>query len=145
MRDSRISMRADLLARLSAAMNAHDLGAFVDCFDPSYDREQPAHPDRHFTGRKQVQENWAAMFAGLPDFHADVLRASGDDDTLWVEWHWTGTRADGTSLNARGICVFGILNQRLTWGRLYMEDVETGERIKAAVASLAGLASDQPR
>ncbi len=130
-------MWADVLARLNSAMNAHDLNAFVDCFDPHYDSEQPAHPDRHFTGVAQVRENWSTMFAGLPDFHADVLRANGDDDTLWVEWRWTGTRSDGTSLDARGVCIFGIENERIRWGRLYMEDVQMGLGIRDAVVSLA--------
>ena len=126
-----------VIGRLTSAMNAHDLDAFVDCFDPDYDSEQPAHPDRHFTGREQVRQNWSAMFAGLPDFHAEVLRATGDDDTAWVEWHWTGTRGDGSSLNARGACIFGIRDHRVAWGRLYMEDVQDGPGIDAAVASLA--------
>jgi ketosteroid isomerase-like protein len=130
-------MWADVMTRLTSAMNAHDLDAFVDCFDPEYDSEQPAHPDRHFTGRDQVRRNWSAMFAGLPDFHAEVLRSSGDDNTFWVEWHWTGTRADNTSLNARGASIFGIRDDRIVWGRLYMEDVEVGYGINAAVARLA--------
>jgi ketosteroid isomerase-like protein len=110
----------------------------VECFDPRYDSEQPAHPDRHFRGRGQVEQNWTAMFAGLPDFRAEVVRSAVDGDTLWVEWRWTGTRADGTQLDARGACIFGVRAGRLTWGRLYMEDVATGHGIQAAVASLAG-------
>ena len=130
--------RAEVLARLSAAMNHHDLAAFVACFDPDYESEQPAHPDRHFRGRAQVERNWAAMFAGLPDFRAEVARSAVAGDTLWVEWRWTGTRADGTRLDARGACIFGVRADRLAWGRLYMEDVEAGHGIAAAVASLAG-------
>ncbi len=129
---------ADLLARLSAAMNGRDLAAFVGCFDPDYESEQPAHPDRRFRGRAQVERNWAAMFAGLPDFRAEVVRSAAAGDAVWVEWRWTGTRADGTRLDARGACIFGVRAGRLAWGRLYMEDVEPGHGIDAAVASLAG-------
>ena len=129
---------ADVLARLNAAMNRHDLAAFVACFDPEYESDQPAHPDRQFRGREQVQRNWAAMFAGLPDFRAEVLRSAVAGDTVWVEWHWTGSRGDGTRLDARGACIFGVRGGRVTWGRLYMEDVESGAGIEAAVASLAG-------
>ncbi len=129
---------ADLIARLTAAMNRHDLAAFVDCFDPDYESEQPAHPDRHFRGRAQVETNWTAMFAGLPDFQSEVLRSSLDGDTVWVEWRWTGTRGDSTRMDARGTAIFGVRAGRLAWGRLYMEDVQTGQGIRAAVASLAG-------
>jgi ketosteroid isomerase-like protein len=129
---------SEVLARLSAAMDRCDLAAFVACFDPDYESEQPAHPDRRFRGREQVERNWAAMFAALPDFRAEVVRSAVADDTVWVEWRWTGTRADGTRLDARGACIFGIHADRLAWGRLYMEDVDVGHGIEAAVASLAG-------
>jgi hypothetical protein len=43
--------------RLAAAMNAHDLDAFVALFAPDYDSAQPAHPDRAFTGSEQVRVN----------------------------------------------------------------------------------------
>ena len=128
---------AEVLARLNTAMNRRDLVAFVACFDPDYESDQPAHPDRHFRGRAQVERNWAAMFAGLPDFHAEVVRSAVDSDGFWVEWRWTGTRADGTRLDACGSCIFGVRSGRLVWGRLYMEDVELGRGIEEAVVSLA--------
>lgn len=132
---------AKVFAQLNAAMNRRDLAAFVGCFDPDYESEQPAHPDRRFRGRAQVQRNWAAMFAGLPDFRTEVVRSAVAGDAVWVEWRWTGTRADGTRLDACGACIFGVRSGHIAWGRLYMEDVETGHGIDAAVASLAGRSS----
>jgi ketosteroid isomerase-like protein len=129
---------SQVLARLSAAMNRRDLAAFVACFDPDYESEQPAHPDRRFRGRAQVERNWATLFAGMPDFRAQVVRSAAADDTVWVEWQWTGTRADGTRLDARGACIFGVRAGRLAWGRLYMEDAEPGRGIEAAVTAMAG-------
>jgi ketosteroid isomerase-like protein len=133
-----MSMPAEVLAQLHAAMNRRDIAAFVECFDPDYESEQPAHPDRRFRGRAQVQRNWTAMFAGLPDFRAEVVRSAVAGDAVWVEWRWTGSRADGTRLDACGACIFGVRAGRIAWGRLYMEDVETGHGIDAAVTSLAG-------
>jgi ketosteroid isomerase-like protein len=118
-------------------MNRRDLAALVGCFDPDYESEQPAHPDRRFRGRAQVEQNWAAIFAGLPDFRAEVVRSTVEGDNLWVGWRWTGTRADGTRMDTRGACIFGVRAGRLAWGRLYMEDVAIGHGIHAAVASLA--------
>jgi ketosteroid isomerase-like protein len=129
---------AAVLARLTAAMNRQDLAAFVACFDPEYESAQPAHPDRWFRGRAQVERNWATMFAGLPDFRAEVERSVVAGDIVWVEWRWTGSHGDGTRLDACGACIFGVRAGRLTWGRLYMEDVQSGAGIAAAVASLAG-------
>jgi hypothetical protein len=40
-------------------MNAHDLGALVDCFEQDYQSEQPVNPDRSFEGRKTVRARWS--------------------------------------------------------------------------------------
>ena len=123
----------EVIERLLAAQNAHDLDAFVACFDPGYRSEQPVHPDRAFVGSDQVHRNWAEVFAGVPDFRAELLSSVGHGDTGWAEWHWHGTRTDGTSLNMRGVTIFGIRDDRITWGRLYLEDVEDGQGIDQAV------------
>jgi ketosteroid isomerase-like protein len=138
MESTPIDSALELVARLNAAMNRHDLAAFVACFDPEYESEQPAHPDRRFSGVVQVERNWAAMFAALPDFHATLVRSAVAAESVWMEWRWTGTRTDGSRLEMCGVCVFAVHDDRITSGRLYMEDVEVGRGIDAAVASLAG-------
>ena len=35
-----------VIERLREAMNRHDPDAMVECFDPDYRSEQPAHPNR---------------------------------------------------------------------------------------------------
>jgi ketosteroid isomerase-like protein len=125
--------------RLSDAMNRHDIDAFVACFAPDYHSEQPTHPDRKFVGSAQVRENWSGIFAGMPDFHAEIIRLTVQDDTVWVEWHWQGTRADGTATEFRGVCLFGVQNNLIAWGRLYMETIEQGGAgIVAAVKGMTG-------
>jgi ketosteroid isomerase-like protein len=128
---------SDVIERLRDAQNRHDLDAFVACFDPAYRSEQPAHPDRAFVGSEQVRSNWAAIFAGVPDFRARLLRSAFQDDTGWAEWHWHGTRTDGTRLDMRGVTIFGVRDGRIVWGRLYLEDVETGQGIDQAVRRMA--------
>ena len=64
----------EVMNRLLAAMNAHDLDAFVACFAPDYRSEQPAHPSRAFEGSDKVRENWTSVFAGVPDFNAGAPR-----------------------------------------------------------------------
>jgi limonene-1,2-epoxide hydrolase len=117
---------ADVVERLRNAMNRHDLEAFLDCFDPAYRSEQPVHPNRGFGGREQVEKNWSALFEGIPDFHAELLATATEGDTLWSEWHWTGTRASEAPLDVRGVTLFGIEDGRIVSGRLYMEEVEEG-------------------
>ena len=127
----------EVLERLRDAQNRHDLDAFVACFDPQYRSEQPLHPDRTFVGREQVHKNWAEVFAGVPDFQAELLRWADRGDTGWAEWHWHGNRTDGTSLDMRGVTIFGIREDRIVWGRLYLEDVEGGQGIDQAVQHMA--------
>jgi hypothetical protein len=119
--------------QLCAAMNAHDIDAFVALFAPDYESDQPAHPDRAFVGSEQVRRNWSEMFAGVPDFRAELTRASADGETLWTEWRWSGT-----GLQMAGVIVFGVRDHRFAWARLYVEPVEHGEGIEAAVRDLSG-------
>jgi hypothetical protein len=114
--------------QLCAAMNAHDIDAFVACFALDYDSVQPAHPDRAFTGSEQVRKNWTEVFAGVPDFRSELISATTDGDTLWTEWRWIGT-----GLEMAGVVIFGIRDDLIASARLYMEDVEHGEGIEAAV------------
>ena len=125
--------------RLSAAMNAHDVDAFVACFHPDYESEQPAHPSRAFRGRDQVRDNWSAVFAGVPDFRSELVRAAVSGETEWSEWRWRGTQSDGTPLDMAGVIVLGVREDRVGWARLYVEPVERdGSGIDAAVRRMSG-------
>jgi ketosteroid isomerase-like protein len=122
-----------------AALNARDVEALVACFHDDYRSEQPAHPDRAFGGREQVRENWSAIFAGVPDFAAELVGASAAGDVEWSEWRWRGTHADGTRLDMAGVIVAGVREGRLAWARLYVEPVEQGGAgIRAAVRGMSG-------
>src|SRR4029077_8813628 len=80
---------AEIMDRLLAAMNAHDLDAFVACFAPEYESRQPAHPSRSFCGSDQVRKNWEGVFAGVPDFSADLVVSAMTGDGVEVgEWRW---------------------------------------------------------
>ena len=116
---------AEIMNRLLAAMNAHDLDAFVACFAPEYESLQPAHPSRSFRGSDQVRKNWEGVFAGVPDFSAELVMSAVTDDGVEVgEWRWQGTHTDGSQFGMHGVIVTGVEQNQITWGRLYMEPVE---------------------
>jgi ketosteroid isomerase-like protein len=120
--------------RIAAAMNAHDVDAFVACLHEDYTSEQPAHPDRAFAGREQVRENWSAIFASAEDFSAELVRVDAAGDVEWSEWRW-----QGTGLDMAGVILFGIRDDRVAWARLYVEPVEqAGAGIEAAVRDMTG-------
>ncbi len=130
---------ATVIARLHNAQNEHDLEAFVECFDPNYQSEQPVHPGRGFGGREQVRKNWASIFESYPDFKAQLLRHTPGGDPVWAEWQWTAT-----GLQMRGVTIFGVEAGRIIWGRLYMEPVEEAqETIDEAVQRMTGQSSQQ--
>ena len=128
-----------VVTRLHEALNRHDLDALVACFAPDYRSEQPAHPTRAFGGYAQVRTNWAAFFAGVPDFRAELLGAASAGDVVWSEWAWSGHRGDGSALDLRGVIVMGVADDRIHWARLYMEETEQdGADIDATMRRLAG-------
>jgi ketosteroid isomerase-like protein len=104
-------------------MNHHDLELFLDCFDPQYHSVQPLHPDRSFTGREQVRRNWTYALGPASDFRADLLATAVNEDDVWTEWRWTGTRSDGTVRDQRGVVIYRLASDRIVSGRLYMADV----------------------
>ncbi len=136
---------SQVIHRLLAAFNDHDLEAAAALFHKSYNSVQPAHPARAFVGRAQMHANWAAMFAGIPDFHAELLRSVDDGNATWSEWTWAGTRTDGQPFDMRGVTIFEIEDGLITGGRLYMEELEReAVGITEAVQTLAGRRPDQP-
>ena len=128
-----------LLDRLTAAQNAHDLEGMLACFHEDYRSEQPLFPSRTFQGIDQVRANWSALLGAIPDLHSEVLRSAVDGDVVFAEVHWTGTKADGTPLEERGVIVMGTRDDRIAWGRLYVDEVaREGEDIDAVVRRMAG-------
>jgi hypothetical protein len=128
-----------VVERLNAAMNAHNLPAFLACFQDNYESVQPAHPDRAFRGRARVRSNWSAIFEGVPDFRSQLLRFTADDETIWSEWYWRGTQSNGKLLDMVGVMVCGVSDGRISWGRLYIEPVEqVGAGIESAVRRMTG-------
>jgi ketosteroid isomerase-like protein len=99
--------------RLLEALNAHDLEDQLGLFAEDYQSEQPAHPARTFSGRKQVRENWSKLYESIPDFRAELLRIAIVGEEEWGEWIRRGTKEDGTPLEERGVTIMGIRNGRI--------------------------------
>ncbi len=124
-----------VIVRLQNAMNGHDLEAMAACFDPDYESEFPAHPDRAFRGDAQMRKNWTQIFGAVPNLEAVLKHTAVDGDTIWAEWEWRGTRRDGAPHLMRGVTVQGVRQGRIAWVRLYMEPVQQGNGTEAALGA----------
>jgi ketosteroid isomerase-like protein len=125
---------AELVARVVAATNAHDVDGIVSCFAPDYVNETPVHPLRGFRGREQVRLNWERILPAVPDLRVEVTASVVDGNTAWTEWEHRGTRLDGTPHLMRGVMIFAAAGGFFTRMRFYLETVEqsTGD-VNAAV------------
>jgi ketosteroid isomerase-like protein len=129
----------DTVNRIFEATNAHDVDSLTRCFAEEYLNETPAHPSRGFRGRDQVRKNWTAIFHGVPDIRAEVLRAAYHGNEAWIECEMSGTRRDGAPHLMRGVIVFTVKRGLMASARFYLEPVDTGDlSVNQAVASVIG-------
>ena len=113
-----------LLERMRAALDAHDLDAFVGFFREDYVGERPRHPGSPMSSRDDVRRNWEEVLSDVPDLRVDVPAAVEDGNTIWSEWRAYGTARSGATLELRGVIIFGIQDDQVAWSRVYMEPVE---------------------
>jgi ketosteroid isomerase-like protein len=137
------SASLSVIERMRDAINAHDLDTLAACFAPDYASEFPAHPDRAFRGTEPMRRNWTQIFAGAPDIVATLLRCAAEGETVWSEWEWNGTRADGMPFAMRGVTIQAVRDDQIIWARLYMEPVQEGGAGNAA-AIRAGIVGSKP-
>jgi len=113
-----------VLERMIQALNRHDLDAMVACFAPDYRSEQPFHPELNFTGQAGVRKNWSFFFKTIPDIQVEILNEVEEGDTVWAELHYHGTQTDGKKYTMRGVALFGIQVDQITWARLYINPIQ---------------------
>lgn len=112
-----------VLLKMEAAINAHDIDTFVNCFASDFVGEQPVHPERNLIGAEQVRKNWTALFAQVPDLQAKLITHTIAGELGWSEWHWQGNHTNGTELDMRGVVVVGLRKNTIAWARLCMEQL----------------------
>ena len=129
-----------LLEQMRAALDAHDLDAFLDFFREDYVGERPRHPGAKISSREDVRRNWAEVISDVPDLRVDVPAAVEDGDRIWSEWRAYGTARSGAMLELRGVIIFGVQDDQVAWSRMYVEPVEQG----LSLDDMAGVAPPPP-
>lgn len=115
---------AAFAVELRDATNSRSVDKVADCFTDDYVNQTPAHPGRGFTGKDQVRQNWAQIFAAVPDHTATLIASAQDGPTVWTEWEMRGTRSDGATHLMRGPIVFTVRDGRANAARFYLEPVD---------------------
>jgi ketosteroid isomerase-like protein len=129
-----------LLEQMRAALDAHDLDAFVEFFRDDYVGERPRHPGAKISTRDDVRTNWAEVISDVPDLRVEVPAAVQDGDRIWSEWRAYGTARSGATLELRGVIIFGIQDGLVAWSRMYLEPVEQ----ELSFDEMAGVAPRPP-
>ncbi len=129
-----------LLEQMRAALDAHDLDAFVEFFRDDYVGERPRHPGAKISTRDDVRTNWAEVISDVPDLRVEVPAAVQDGDRIWSEWRAYGTARSGATLELRGVIIFGIQDGLVAWSRMYLEPVEQ----ELSLDEMAGVAPRPP-
>jgi ketosteroid isomerase-like protein len=117
-----------LLEQMRAALDAHDLDAFVEYFHEDYVGERPRHPEAAPSTRADVRRNWGEVIRDVPDLRVEVPAAAQDGDRIWTEWRAYGTSRSGAAMEIRGVIIFGERDGRVAWARMYLEPVEDAGR-----------------
>jgi hypothetical protein len=116
-----------ILSVMLDAMNAHDAERMATWFTPDYRSEQPAHPNRAYTGRDTLTSIWSDLFGAVPDMECELLATAEQDSTVWAEWYWHGHHGDGSPFEMRGVTIAQLTDDgRIAAQRLYGEQVEYG-------------------
>jgi ketosteroid isomerase-like protein len=105
MTSARGAVTVELLERVLAAFNRHDLDAIVTFFAEDATFDSPRGPDPwggRFVGKARVREGLAARFAGIPDVRYTEDRHWVCGDRGISEWLLTGTTTAGERLAVRG-------------------------------------------
>ena len=55
-----------------------------------------------------------------------LLGCVAEEERIWAEWEWQGTRPDGVRQFLRGVTIQGVRHDRIAWVRMYMEPVQEG-------------------
>jgi ketosteroid isomerase-like protein len=113
-----------LVQQMRAAIDAHDLEAFVAFFHEDYWGDRPRHPGSRKSDREELRGFWAEMIRDVPDLRVEIPDAVQDRDTIWSEWRVYGTARSGAMLELRGVIILGVQAGRVAWSRTYLEPVE---------------------
>lgn len=99
------------IERLFEAFNAHDADAVMACFalSPVFLAAGGLEAGgRTIRGADAIRAAFVAVWTDMPDVQWTVRRSRVLDGEAVTEWLFSGTRADGTRIEAEGLDLFAF-------------------------------------
>lgn len=115
----------DFLQSFADAFNAHDISAILSHMTADCIFEASAGPDadgQKFIGQDQVKKAFEEVFASFPDARWNHPTHFIAGDRGFTQWTFTGTRADGTSLEVTGCDLFTFRDGKIAVKNSYRKN-----------------------
>lgn len=125
---TKTDVMVQMLTDFAAAWNAHELDALMrfmtdDCvFDAS---AGPHAFGQRYEGREAVRRGYAAIWQTFPDARWNDAEHFVEGDRGVSYWTFTGTKTDGTRVEARGCDLFQFKDGRIHVKDSYRKNVVT--------------------
>jgi len=115
----------DFLQAFTDAWNRHDIDALMSFMADDCVFQTAAGPEQHgarHAGREAVRSAFAQAWATFPDAQWRNGRHFVHGDRGVSEWTFTGTRADGTRIEADGCDLFVFRDGRIAVKNAFRKD-----------------------
>ena len=117
--------RAATLDRLFKGFNQHDADAIMACFASDavfLTAAGPTAAGRRIEGLDAIRAAFVAVWTEMPDVRWTVHRSRVFADGGMTEWLFTGTRLDGTRIEAEGLDLFTFAGDRVALKSAFRKD-----------------------
>jgi steroid delta-isomerase-like uncharacterized protein len=118
-------MTTDILQAFADAWNRHDPDALMSFMTDDCVFESSAGPDvcgTRYAGRDDVRAGFGEVWATFPDARWSDVRHFIQGDRGVSEWTFTGTRADGSSVEVNGCDVFTFRDDKIVLKNSYRKN-----------------------
>ena len=117
--------RSATLDRLFDGFNRHDADAVIACFSTDsvfFTAAGSTAVGRKIEGKDAIREAFVAVWTEMPDVRWTVRRSRIFADGGMTEWLFTGTRPDGTRVEAEGLDLFTFHGDRVASKSAFRKD-----------------------
>ena len=125
MAQSNKKVTEDFLQSFVDAFNAHDAQAIMSHMTDDCVFEASAGPDvngEKFSGQEHVKKAFEIVFATFPDAHWGNAKHSIFGNRGLSEWTFTGTKADGTTVEVTGCDLSTFKNGKIAVKNSYRKN-----------------------